>query len=69
MKSIHIMACEFRRGGGHKLENMPPWEPGIVINEGDGPIIDMEGKIVPVPVWDWRPIMSELSVIYKVEDK
>jgi len=67
MKSIHIMACEFQRGDQKLATRF--WEPGILINEGNGPIIDMEGKIVPVPVWDWRPIMSELSVIYKVEDK
>lgn len=40
-KTMRIETVEFQR------EQDSPIELGVMINEGDGPIIDMDGKMVP----------------------
>lgn len=46
---LTIMAVTFKR-----TEGQTTGESGILINEGSGPIIDMDGKVVESPVWDYR---------------
>jgi hypothetical protein len=43
-RHLLVMAVVFVRiEGGHR-------EDGVIINEGSGPIIDMDGEVVPYPV-------------------
>jgi hypothetical protein len=56
---MRIETCQFKR-----KENSE-WEDGVIVNEGDGPIIDMDGKVVPhdPQIWDWRPISTQVMTI------
>lgn len=33
-----------------------PWEEGVVVNDGSGPIIDLDGKVIPddPQIWDYQ---------------
>lgn len=56
MKFLRICSTVFQR------EKDGPEETGISINEGDGPLIDLDGNIVPVPIWRGRGT-SQLRVM------
>jgi hypothetical protein len=60
MKSIRIESITFQRN------EHGPFETGLLINEGDGPIIDMDGKVVEAPIWQWRP---NNRLVMELEDK
>ena len=36
-----------------KRTKLSPRERGVMVNEGDGPLIDMDGNIVKAPVYNW----------------
>lgn len=44
---IRVDHCEFLR------ESSSDWEDGIIVNEGMGPIVDVNGEIVK-DVWNYR---------------
>jgi hypothetical protein len=50
MRRVIVETIRFRR----TITAKP--EMGIIINYGDGPIIDMNGEVVPPPVYHWQPI-------------
>lgn len=39
------------------------WETMISINEGDGPLIDMDGKVVEGPIWSGRPLSDTILTV------
>lgn len=39
------------------------WETVINVNEGTGPLIDMDGKIVDVPIWSGRDLNDTVVTI------
>lgn len=47
----------------YRLTEKGPWEPGILIDEGNGPLLTLEGKIIKEPIWDWTPIHIALLTI------
>jgi hypothetical protein len=49
-----------------KREQSSRWEAGVIVNEGEGPIIDLKGKVVPPPVWDYHTVSRHVLTI--VED-
>jgi hypothetical protein len=51
-----------------KRSQKSPEEAGLLINEGEGPIIDMLGKVVPAPIWSWNPD-HEFTFIYRPQDR
>jgi len=58
---LSVMTCKFMRR--HKNS---PWEWGIIINEGSGPLIDMKGEIVPSPVYNFRTCPEEGTINLKI---
>lgn len=59
---MNIVACVFRRTQKSKREQ------GIIINQGDGPIIDKDGNVVPdVYSWDSRPFDLCLNIQFKTK--
>lgn len=42
--NMRIEVCEFKR------KEKSAWERGVIVNEGDGLIIDMTGEVVPAPI-------------------
>ena len=59
---MHIMAVKFMRMQDSE------WEDGIIINNGDGPLIDARGITVP-SVWTWTPMTSIFSLTLPFEIK
>jgi hypothetical protein len=57
MPSLFIQACRFIR------KEHDDWEDGIIINEGEV-IIDMDGKPVPAPIWNYEVFTYRFSVSY-----
>lgn len=56
--SLRIETINFNRKKGG------PWEQGVLINGGDGPIIDMKGQAVPPgEVWDWRQTHAHVMTV------
>ena len=53
---LTIMACRFKR------LKTSAWEKGIIINEGEGPLIDEQGKLVDDPVWTFNTLPYSLCV-------
>lgn len=49
-----------------KREKDSAWETMISVNEGDGPLIDMDGRIVPGPIWSGRNEGDQVMTV-KVE--
>lgn len=59
---LRIETIRFRR-----FEHSP-WERGITVNEGSGPIIDMHGHVVSPPVHDYQMINDTvLTVLDRLE--
>jgi hypothetical protein len=58
---MHIQTIEFRR------EYYSEYERGILINEGHGPIIDKNGKVV-TSVWDYRKTLTLVVDLTWVEE-
>jgi hypothetical protein len=54
---IRVESCQFRRKKNSK------WETGVTVNEGHGPIIDVAGKVVKSPVWDWRTTPEHVMTV------
>ena len=59
---MNIMACTFIREE-HGVE-----EKGIIINEGNGPIIDSKGKIVKIPIWNFTSVPYDFCINYNIEE-
>lgn len=57
---MNIMACTFKRTARSKSEK------GIIVNEGDGPIIDTNGKVVSA-VWNYTTFPYEFCINLKLE--
>lgn len=57
MRTMRLETIEFKRG------EKAPWETGVLVNEGMGPIIDMNGIVVPAPLWNWRPISEQVMTV------
>lgn len=55
--SLRITEIWFKRS-----ENAE-WELGVDIAEGTGPLIDMNGKIVPAPIWNTREAYGNVMVV------
>lgn len=56
-RQLRIETIVFQRKSG------ADWEDGIIVNEGTGPIIDMDGQVVPAPVMDWKPRPIQLMTV------
>lgn len=59
VKILRVETCRFKR------TKDTPWEYGVVVNEGAGPIIDMDGKVVPSEpvIWNWTPVSDSLLTV------
>lgn len=55
---MYLTACTFKR----KQSSEP--ECGLLINDGEL-IVDMQGKPVKAPIWNYHPTYTQLSVVYK----
>lgn len=64
MKMLTVETVRFKR------TERSPWERGLIINYGDGPIIDMHGKVVPDEdgVWDWKELSETKITVVDVDD-
>lgn len=63
MKVLRAETIHFKRA------KASPMETGILINEGAGPIIDMDGKVVPFDagIWNWWPLSEGLMTVKELE--
>lgn len=61
MSTLTVMVCRFQRRDGS------PVEQGLIIQGTSVIIIDMQGKLVPVPVWDYITQAALGTMVY-VED-
>jgi hypothetical protein len=57
MNSLRVETCEFQRALGQG------WERGVIVNEGVGPIIDMQGQIVKAPIGNWRVVSENVMTV------
>jgi hypothetical protein len=57
---IQLSGIKFKR------DENDDWEDGLIVN-ADGLIIDMDGKPVPTPVWDFR-YRTHLFCVHFVPD-
>lgn len=55
---MNLMACVFKR------DKASDWEDGILIDEGEL-IIDMQGKPVEEPIWNYQQLAHQLCVNYE----
>lgn len=62
MKTLHVQTVWFTRS----KTSTPEW--GVIVNEGSGPIIDMDGKVVDAPVWDYRTHPQQVMTVFVPED-
>jgi len=60
MKQVRLETCEIKRTKDSE------WETMINVNEGSGPLIDMDGKVVKGPVWSGRDTHDQVMIV-KVE--
>lgn len=60
-KSLRLETCLFKR-----KEDDPLWETGVLVAEGDGGILDLEGKIVP-EVWDHHRTSQQVMTVFEEE--
>ena len=58
---MRIETCRFRRIKDGE------WEYGIIIDEGNGPLIDADGKVVPSDpqIWDWRRDNQNIMTVFE----
>lgn len=56
-QQLSIMVVTFKR------TETAPQETGVIINEGSGPIIDMEGNVVKTTVYNYWTSPTEGSMI------
>jgi hypothetical protein len=57
MTNMRVETCQFKR------KRASVWERGVIINEGNGPIIDMKGEVVPAPIWNWRAVGENVITV------
>lgn len=57
MKTLRLETVEIKR------TRTSEWETMINVNEGAGPLIDMDGKVVVGPVWSWRDTHDQVMVV------
>lgn len=56
-KVLRIETCEIQR-----IEN-GPWEKALNVNDGMGPLIDMDGHLIPIPVWNGHPLVEQMMTV------
>ena len=59
-RELRIETCEFKRVGSAN------WEQGVIVNEGNGPIIDLDGKVVQGAIYNWRERSAHVMTV--IED-
>lgn len=57
-RTLKVETVYFRR-----REATDSVETGLLVNEGDGPLIDMDGKVVPPPVYDWLKTHEQIMTV------
>lgn len=60
--TLRVESCYFQR------KRDAPWEYGIIVNNGDGPIIDMDGKVVPAPIENYRTSHDQVMTVVAPDD-
>lgn len=61
-KTLRIETVVFRR-----TEDSQP-ERGLLFNEGDGALVDMDGKVVYGPIWDSRSDSHMAATVHDIEE-
>lgn len=46
-----------------KRTEQSEWELGVDVNEGSGPLIDRNGKVVEGPIWNTRDAYGTIMVV------
>lgn len=57
MKQLRIETVKIKR------EEHSDWEVMISINEGSGPLIDLDGKIVEAPIFAGRDLNEQVMAV------
>lgn len=57
MKVLRLETVEIKR------TKSSDWETMINVNEGAGPLIDMDGKVVAGPVWSGRDTHDQVMIV------
>lgn len=57
MKILRLETCQIKR------KKDSPWETMVNVNEGSGPLIDMNGKVVKGPIYSVRELHEQVMTV------
>lgn len=55
---MRLEVVSFQRDKSSEIER------GVMVDEGNGPLIDMNGHIVPAPIWNWVSLNEAVMTVH-----